>query len=52
MKTGLIIAICLFVIGSLLFVLLMSIKGWDFSSLATVQYVENTHTITESFRDI
>ena len=46
------IAIFLFVIGSLLFTISMSINKWDFSKLSTSRLETNTHQITEEFNNI
>ena len=46
------IAIVLFVIGSLLFTISMSINKWDFSKLSTSRLETNTHQITEEFNNI
>ena len=38
--------------GSILFVGVMASVNWDFRRLATVQYVTNSHEITEAFENI
>lgn len=51
-KRWLIIATSLTVIGLVIFVIAMSINGWDFSQLSTEKYETNTYEISEEFRDI
>ena len=52
MKKWLIIATALVVIGSIMFVIVMTINKWDFSKLSTVKYVTNTYEVTEEFNSI
>jgi len=52
MKIWLIIAAVFIILGSLLFVVVMSVNHWDFSKLATVKHVSNEYDITDSFSSI
>lgn len=45
-------ALVLFIIGSLLFTISMSINGWDFTKLSSYRFETNTHQITEEFKNI
>ncbi len=47
-----IIGVTLILIGSLIFVAVMTINHWDFTKLETMQYQTNTHPINESFENI
>ena len=51
-KVWLLIAACLVLVGSLLFVGVMTMLKWDFSKLSTVRYVTNTYTVTDGFTHI
>lgn len=54
-KTGkiwLITAAVLTVVGLLSFVLIMTVRGWDFISLRTETFETNTYTLSESFDQI
>ena len=51
-KIWLIIAGSLMVIGSFMFVIAMSLVGWDFSKLSTVKFETNNYTIEEDFKNI
>ena len=51
-KIWLIIATFLIVIGGSAFTVALAASGWDFTNLSTVEYVSNTHLITESFSAI
>ena len=51
-KVWLMIATVLLASGMLVFTLAMSMNGWSFSKLSTVQYTTNTHEITEEFHSI
>ena len=51
-KIWLVIATSLVVVGSLLFVIAMSINDWDFSKLSTVKYETNKYEIEEEFKHI
>ena len=52
MKKWLIIATALVVVGSLIFVIVMTINNWDFTKLSTVKYETNTYEVTEKFNSI
>lgn len=52
MKTWLIIAAALLLVGLILFAVVMTANGWDFKKLSTAQYVTNTHYVTDSFESI
>ena len=52
MKKWMIIATALVVVGSLMFVIVMTINKWDFTKLSTVKYETNTYEITEEFNSI
>ncbi|MBQ8388655.1 MAG: DUF4097 family beta strand repeat protein [Clostridia bacterium] len=51
-KIWLIIAAALTVGGLLLFTIVMTVGGWDFAKLGTVELETNTHEITEDFNGI
>ena len=51
-KIWLIIAICLVLIGGIIFGSVMTMLNWDFSKLSTVKYETNTYEITEDFAKI
>lgn len=51
-KTWLIIAASLVVLGAAIFVISMASVGWDFTKLSTGNYETNTYDITEEFADI
>jgi len=51
-KVWLIIAASLVLIGSILFVHVMTTLQWDFMKLATVEYETNIYEISETFDDI
>lgn len=51
-KIWLVIATSLVVVGALIFVIAMSINGWDFSKLSTVKYKTTNYTIDEKFKHI
>lgn len=51
-KTWLVIATSLIVLGSFIFVGVMSILKWDFSKLSTAKYEDNVTVITQSFEDV
>ncbi len=51
-KIWLIIATSLVLIGCVLFGGVMSVLGWDFTKLSTVQYETNTYEIREAFNDL
>ena len=51
-KIWLLTAASLVLLGSLLFVGVMSALKWDFSKLATAKYETNTYVIDEAFTDI
>lgn len=46
------IAVCLIVIGLLLFAVAMSAIGWDLKKLGTEKFETNTYEITQDFTDI
>ena len=46
------LALCLVVVGGILFGVGMSMLQWDFTKLSTIQYETNSHTVTEAYRDI
>lgn len=48
-KTLLIIAGILILVGALVFVLVMSIYGWDFTKLSTEKYGLKVHNVSEDF---
>jgi len=51
-KILLTIAIVLTTVGFLGFVVLMTIRGWDFSTLGTEEFETNTYTVSETFDKI
>ncbi len=51
-KIWLIIGASLFIIGALIFAVVMTLNGWDFTKLSTVKYTTETHKITEPFSEI
>ncbi len=51
-KIWLIVATALFVLGTILFVSVMTACRWDFTKLNTVNHETNTHQIDETFNDI
>ena len=51
-KIWLISAAALIVLGGIIFVIVMSAFGWDFTKISTVKYVTNEHEITSEFSDI
>ena len=51
-KKTLILSIILMIIGSLIFVVSMSINKWDFSKFGNSKYETNTYEITQEFEDI
>ena len=51
-KMWLVIATSLIGVGMTIFVIAMSINGWDFSKLSTVKYITNTYEINEKYTDI
>lgn len=51
-KLKIFIASALVAVGLIIFALVMSALGWDFTKLNTSKYETNTHEITESFDDI
>lgn len=51
-KIWLVIATSLVVVGALIFVIAMSINGWDFSKLSTVKYETTNYAIDEEFKHI
>lgn len=52
MKTCIIIATILILLGLVLFTVIMSLNHWDFSKLSTVKYVDNTYSTRENFSKI
>lgn len=52
MKTCIIIATVLILLGLAIFTVVMSLNHWDFSKLGTVKYVDNTYSTKESFSKI
>jgi DUF4097 and DUF4098 domain-containing protein YvlB len=52
MKFWLIIAGSLLIFGLVMFVIVMSINGWDFSNLGASRLITNTHEIENSFNSI
>lgn len=52
MKLWLLIATSAVVVGSIIFGVVMSMLGWDFSKLSTVKYETNNYEIRESFENI
>lgn len=46
------IAVALITTGAVIFVVVMSALGWDFTKLGTVKYETNTYSATESFDSI
>lgn len=51
-KVWIIIAASLVLAGGMIFAGVMSVLGWDFSRLSTVQYESNQHEISEKFSGI
>ena len=51
-KAWLIVAIALILIGTILFVGVMTMFGWNFRRLSTVEYVTKSYEITEDFKNI
>ena len=51
-KLWLIAAICLILLGGVLFVGVMAVLKWDFSALSTTQYEEKHHRITDAVHSI
>lgn len=51
-KAWLIVAITLILIGAILFVGVMTMFGWNFRRLSTVEYVTKSYEITEDFKNI
>lgn len=51
-KIWLIVAASLIALGLIIFAVVMTAYGWDFTKLSTVQYVTNTYEVGESFRHI
>lgn len=51
-KTRLIIASCLIALGVVLFIVVMSLNGWNFKKLGTVKYETEIYEFTEDFSDI
>ena len=47
-----IVAICLVIVGSIIFGGVMVLNKWDFSKLSTVKYETNTYDLTGEFNDI
>ncbi len=47
-----IVAVSLIVIGAILFVGVMTMFGWNFRRLSTVEYVTKSYEITEDFKNI
>ena len=52
MKICFIVAGALVLVGIIMFVVVMSILGWDFTKLSTVKYESNSYDITEAFDNI
>lgn len=52
MKLWLLIATSAIVVGCVVFTVVMSMLGWDFSKLSTFQYETNTYVISEEFQNI
>jgi DUF4097 and DUF4098 domain-containing protein YvlB len=52
MKTYIIVSIGLILVGLILFTVVMFVNHWDFSKLSTIKYVDNTHSVQESFSRI
>lgn len=48
----LIIAGALIAVGAVIFVVVMSLNGWDFKKLGTVKYETNSYVIEEDYREI
>jgi len=51
-KIWLIVAVCLILIGAIIFGGVMTMLNWDFSKLSTVKYETNTYEINEDFAKI
>ena len=51
-KIWLIVAAALVLLGSVLFVGVMSMLKWDFHKLSTVSYETNTYEISETYQNI
>lgn len=52
MKIWLITATCIILVGSVVFVGVMTMLEWDFSKLSTVKYETNSYEINDKFSDI
>ena len=48
----LMVALILVVVGAVIFVAVMTAKGWDFRTLSTIHYEAKTYTVTEDFSQI
>lgn len=48
----LIIATSLIIVGLTMFIVVMSINGWDFKKLSTIDFETNTHNVNEEFSNI
>lgn len=51
-KKWIVAAVCLVIIGSVIFAAAMTAYKWDFTKLGTVRYETETHSISEEFADI
>lgn len=51
-KAWLITGTCLILFGALLFVCAMSLNGWDFDKLSTLEYEAKTFVLEEAFSDL
>ncbi len=51
-KIALILALCLTLAGAILFSIVMTALGWDFTRLATVRYAEVDYTVREAVTEV
>ena len=51
-KIWIIAAIACVIIGSIIFVGVMTAMGWDFKKLSTDKFTTNTYTVTEAYKNI
>ena len=51
-KMWLIVAASLIALGLIIFVVAMTVCGWDFARLSTVEYVDNTYDVEDEFLHI
>ena len=53
-RTKVLLSIATFFVGAglIVFIVMMTANGWDFSKLSTVKHLEDTYTITEDFQTV